>query len=127
MKRLFIIILSFFIVGCGDNGLPSDGPTPPDTSQTPDDGGDGNEGGDTDKPNDGEGGGNEGDDTDKPNDGEGGGSEGDDTDKPNDGEGGGNEGDDADKPTDDNKKPQLNPYEKWEGWIPLTKKTDTTK
>ena len=95
MKRLFIIILSFFIVGCGDNGLPSDGPTPPDTSQTPDDGGDGNEG--------------------------------DDTDKPNDGEGGGNEGDDADKPTDDNKKPQLNPYEKWEGWIPLTKKTDTTK
>ena len=99
MKRLLFIILSFCIVGCVDGGLSNEGPNPPDSSQTTDgpDSSGGTSGGE----------GNEGGTS-----GEGEGSEGG-NDKPS----------DSDKPSDDGgKKPQLNPYEKWEDWIPVTTK-----
>jgi hypothetical protein len=108
MKRLLFIILSFCIVGCVDGGLSNEGPNPPDSSQTTDgpdssggtSGGIGNEGGS----NAGEG-----------NDEGGSGNEGN--------EGGNDKPSDSDKPSDDGgKKPQLNPYEKWEDWIPVTTK-----
>lgn len=100
MKRLLFIILSFCIVGCVDGGLSNEGPNPPDSSQTTDgpDSSGGTSGGE----------GSDGSGT----SGEGEGSEGG-NDKPS----------DSDKPSDDGgKKPQLNPYEKWEDWIPVTTK-----